>query len=109
MPALDSVMNSQIGSVNMFNKKDKSYKMYLETMHDQKENHMVVKLQSDGIERNYNLPLFINEAPYILSENMAHYPSIDNIKMALDMIREKLKQAVTVHQQKRLNIFQILA
>jgi hypothetical protein len=98
VPALDSVMNSQIGTVNIFNKKlqNKSYKMYMDTMHDLKKNNMVVKLRSeDGKEKDYNLPLLINEAPYILSENLAHYPSIDNIKMALDMIREIFKCAAT--------------
>lgn len=87
-------MSSQIGTINIFNKKDKSYKMYLDAMHDQKNSNMVVKLRSeDGKEKDYNLPLFVNEAPYILSENLAHYPSIDNLKMALDMIRENLRRA----------------
>jgi len=87
-------VNTQIGALNIFNKKlqNKGYKMYMETMHDQKNNNMVVKLRSDdGKEKDYNVPLYINEAPYILSENLAHYPSIDNLKMALDMIREKLE------------------
>lgn len=91
---MDNVVNTQIGALNIFNKKlqNKGYKMYMETMHDQKNNNMVVKLRSDdGKEKDYNVPLYINEAPYILSENLAHYPSIDNLKMALDMIREKLE------------------
>jgi len=86
---VDTVLTNQIGSVQLFKNKDKSYKINIDAMHALNGDSMLMKLQTDdGKHREFNLPLPIKEAPYIISETLAHYPAWDNVEMALGMIRK---------------------
>ncbi|XP_059485386.1 uncharacterized protein LOC132202465 isoform X2 [Neocloeon triangulifer] len=86
IPGIDTVANNQIGA-SMIKREGKSYSMNVETAHALKGDSLLVRMKSDGgTDKEFKLPLPFSSAPYIVSETLAHYPSVQNLEMALDMI-----------------------
>jgi hypothetical protein len=95
IPSVDTALSTDTLSPTLFKKKDsKSYKIYIDASHSMKEKKMKMKIRNDdGKEKDLDVPLFNNYAPFAVSETLANYPSMDNVKMGLDLIRKQVNSA----------------
>ncbi|XP_065331597.1 vitellogenin-2 [Cloeon dipterum] len=83
IPHLDALGESQLGK--FITKEGNDYSIGVDMVHALDGESVAFQIRASELEP-LKVPLLVKGAPYIISENLANYPSVDNLKMAMDLI-----------------------